>query len=280
MVVYDSYPNYKHGIFIFDSWSDTTPTLINITDAITVAPYGTAIFGVPQMTVLDNGNLLVATSYGTVLCDVTAASVSSVWDTDNDFAFVSSGVYEAADGTLYALGVDRSTLTGDPDVQSIWRLDAGGGLPTQVATIPAAYDDFITRQAGLTDVYLYSSTFQYSLGLYEWNSGIVTLDVQDNTGSQTGGSIVLLNAVGSAWTLNGSPITQSPDSDPLDYIIPIGILPDNKFYFIEEFAYDKNYLIRMDDPGTSPTEAYEYLSDGSGELQYYYYYYEPSSASL
>lgn len=279
--IYDSLGSFKSGIFEFDSWTDITPSFIDVTDTLSEINYSTELYAVPQMLVLDDGDLLVTTSYGAFRCDVAGNVISDIWEADrmsvSDFPFVSNGVYQGIDGTLFVLGVDRSTLTGDPDRQKIWQL-AAGGTKTEIASIPDVYDDFPTRQAGFTDVSLFANTYEYALGLYEWNSGVVTLDVMD--GSQTGGEIVFLTPSGSSWNLNGTPISQSPDSDPLDYVIPVGVLPDNKFYFIEEFAFDRNYLIRLDDPDTDPTEAYEYLLDGSGELQYYYNYFEASSDAL
>ena len=286
IIVYVNYgvlANYYSALLVYDGWTDSSPDLIDVTDVFTLTGIQSpsSAYSIPQMAVMSNGNVLVAATYGTFQCDVVSGSIVRVWETLSEFGFVSNGVVERSDGTIQVLGVDRSILpSGDTaNTVAVWQLLSDGSF-SEVASIPAGYDAFPDRQAGLMDVYLYYYNYEYSLGLYEWNSQIVMADFVDSL--STGGEIIILDGSGTTWDVVGTPLSQSPDSDALDYVIPLAVLPNNRFYFVEEVSGGNNFLIEMDTPTSIPGagDSYEYLLDGSGEVQYYYYYYESSGASL
>lgn len=279
MYVYMDYDasGVASAILCFDGWSDTTPDMIDVTSAIQVTQ-SSSFFGlqsVPQMTLLSDGAIIVATSNGVFKVDTVSNTISTVWETESIYTFVVNGVFESSDSNIYALGIDR--LNDDnTDRQKIWLLNSDGSM-THSADLPAAYNAFPAVDLA-SGVSINASNYSYLMGLYWWNSRVVTLKTMN--ASHTGGEIVFLDGSGSDWGLDGSPINQGPSSVDLDYIIPLGILPDNKFYFVEEQPpiENPNWIIRIDDPLSNPTESYDFLYDGSGgEFQYYYSLIEPGS---
>ena len=194
------------------------------------------------------------------------------WEGSNisdEYPFVVNGVYEDSDGDLYALGTDRSNSPTADSLQ-IYQLNSDGSI-SQEAEL-ASYNDFNSHVGEITS----ANYFYYLLGLYPVDGNIISIQFLDQVSGY--GQIHFFNGSGSSWSLDGSSIHSDGTTD-FSYLVPIGILPDNKFYCFEDTITDTNKktVIRVDDPDSKSISVFDVFSnfgEASVENSLYYYYYE------
>ena len=252
-------------ILIFNGWSDMTPEEVTVTSAL---PLGETYVSTQQMTVLNDGNLLVATSMGSYIVDISNLSITHYWETDSPYAFVGNGGCQDSNGNIFILGVDRVNGTAaDQILQKIWTVGTASSTDwTLESDLPSTYSDFCALDTTISSI----SSFTYLRGLYLWRDVVVSTRV--HSGLYSGGSIIFLDP--STWNSTGTPVENKPEGGTLDVIRPIGLLPDNKFYFIEDVTSGKDRIIRMDDPSDTDLEIFDFYSNPSGGIQDYYFYIE------
>ena len=259
-----------YSLIELNGWDSTTPNFTShtITNPFLNSMYSDEI-SVQEMLLMDDGNLLIATSYGAFIFDTTTNTITDKWENPGDKAFVINGAYQTSDGSIYVLGVDRNGLT--PAEQKIYQL-MDDNLKPEIASLPS-YNGFIASDATGD---LNSGTYIYLLGAQQWGSKIVSVIPQLTTYSGTEGSIVIFDPSGSTWSQSGTPINEESTSDPFEYLVPIGILPDNKFYFLEK---DTNYpesssifsLENSDNPVLNLFETFSNPSSSTNSILQYRY---------
>ncbi len=253
-------------ISALDGWS-TSITSSNITASL---PQNYS--SVQQILLLDNGNLALATSYGVVFYNTSTNSVTSTIDNGAaSYGLVINGIYQDENGDIYALGSDR--LSASPGIQRIYSVNTGS--KTLKADL-SSYNAFAAYP--LSSGYIDESMYSYMLGLYEWDSKIVSILSQDNPYSNTNGEVVFFNPSGSTWSTSGSPLKEESSGDPFLYLRPIGVLPNNKFYFIEKTNGSDRKIFSLNDSDDGTPTLFQYSNpSGTAVDSVYYYYSEPSS---
>lgn len=287
-VVY-SYPDSpgqrEHTLWIWDRWMDTTPE-IHILDS-TIFPYLDGVspfttYSVQQIDFSPDGSLLyLATSLGVIALNTADYSVSQVWPGDVvlepeltlNSIFSANGVYVAGDGTVYALageslGDDRNYA------QKIWTLNGDG-----------TYTEFTGSLAGLGGDNSYNlaeasgpidtTNMGFLWGLYGWEGKAVTVLPQFGLGDST------------IFTLDQTTWDDDPGTGPVNpsyptnsFLVPVGILPDNRFYYL---CFDRTNaalkLVFQSAPGGPATE-YSVMSYpcGSVDLGIFYHFANPMNS--
>ena len=277
-----SYVNYKTGqIYLFvsddvdislirlDGFNDSSPVISSLSGTA-MATYGYE-YSVQQMFPIKNGLEIVAVStVGAFSFNAETLAITETWVSQTPTMNIAlmNGGYEDSDGSIYVMGDYYSfelpsTVNG---VQRRWRLDSGTPNPVDVGALPSPYNNFD---------YSYSSNFKDSdyasmYGLFPWTDGTVMSVIgQSATGTETGGTILTLKD----WGLQGSPVDNG-----YDYLIPVGILPDNKFYIVNDSSSsskDKKVL-RMDNPSDGTPDERTFLIDPSSGYRSMFYYFDPA----
>ncbi|MDA3823084.1 MAG: hypothetical protein PF450_10825 [Bacteroidales bacterium] len=247
-----------------DNWNNPTYTGIDLSGVFDATSNNGFPLSVQQITPISDGSkLFVVTTQGAFTCDVssplTSGSIDDIWQTSdyNSSIILLNGGNEASDGSLYAmggfwdLGVNYELING---VQTIWQLNPGGGVPVEVSSLPSPHNDFSNGQ------YSSDSDFASMLGLYSWGDTIMSVKTQSSPYAQNGGTILTMN---NSWSLMGAPVDNS-----YDYLVPIGVLPDNRFYIVNEenpsgSSVNKG-IFRMDSPSGAASAVKTFLTNPSG----------------
>ena len=278
--------DYENGYFyfFFINYSTYTPYLARLTslsasslDYLALSSVFTDFnsddkFSVQQMSLIEDGDkLLVITTKGAITVDTSTMSISDTWDlydSSTSSITILNGGFEADDGTLYVMGGDYDSSGPVDGAQKIFSLGSSG--LTSVSSLPSSY-------SGFSDFYNYASSystfqclgFDSMLGLFPWGDNIMSVKTQDSQGSVSGGTVLSLT---NSWGLDDSV------DNSYNYLVPIGILPDNRFYIVNESVddYGTKDLLRMDSPSDSTPDSAEFLSSTYYGYQTMLYYFNPS----
>ena len=250
-------------ILILDGWDDATGQEVELFPDTIFTDYTYPDFSVQQMVVMEDGNILVLTTKGAFIFDTTTLKATDVWDNNSTYGFVCNGGYINSAGESIVLGLDRLNGTAaERQSHRIWTLGADN-VKNLRSSLPAEYADFDPL-----DTFLITNAYYYLKSLFSWDSLVVS--VNNKTTSNSGGSVVFFDP--ETWNTSGSPVENKPEGGTLDVVRAIGVLPNNKFYFIEDLdgfgAYDR--IMELDAPDDSSIEFYEFYNNPSGGIQEYY----------
>ena len=167
---------------------------------------------------------------------------------------------------LYVLGEKFDVYGAVEGTQKIYQLNSSQDL-TSINSLPATlnnFDGYPSSGSGIQGGTNYSSI----IGLYPWTGGAM-MTVKTQSGyTDTGGSIIQMKS----WSIVGS-----PDTDPAyHYLVPLGILPNNKFYIVNESISVAKSVLRMDSPDDTDPDLKVFMSNPSSQNQSMPYYFEPS----
>ena len=276
--------DYKNGIIYFATGAISgTPAIYSTTDMYSGATNDFDITpllsyndsSIQQLLVLKNGNLLVATAECAFIYDTKNKTSTTVWEGSNSgdsYPFIVNGVYESDDGSLFALGTDHSSNTASS--QRIYKLNSNGTISESNSL--SGYNEFADYGTAIYQ----SSFYYYLLGLFSVGSKMVSVQYRDSANPY--GQIVFYDDSGSTWPTDGSPIRDTGSTNSSSYIVPVGVLPDNRFYCIEEtyVETDTKKLLRLNDANTKSISVFDIYTNGSGAKNQnntlYYNYSEPS----
>ncbi|OQY32743.1 MAG: hypothetical protein B6241_09985, partial [Spirochaetaceae bacterium 4572_59] len=259
-------------IFLMNDW-DGAVEVFDISSTAFSSNGHNDSYSVQQIIQLADGNLLLAATFGVILFDTSLGSVTQVWENSGDLGLIANGIFQDDDGSYYFLGTDREETNPDFNKQNIMRL--GSSSYSDQASLPISYEGFFERDDGFSS----SDNYAYLTGLYEWGSKMVSVHTQEVAGSLLGGEVVLLDASGALWSVSGPPVDQDISGTDLQYLVPIGVLPDNKFYFIEEHVTDleDRKIYALSDPeNPSISTGFVFFtnpSDFTGYVQNSFYFY-------
>ncbi|MBF9018322.1 MULTISPECIES: hypothetical protein [unclassified Oceanispirochaeta] len=252
-------------IIKLDGFSSTVVDYVEVAPS-TVFPSYSFPYTVQQLYPIENGaKILATTTNGAFTFSTATMDIVDTWiskDLPNSITILNGG-YEAADGTLYVMGEDSDVYGAINNIQRILRLNSDGSMTT-VSSLPSPYNDF--SSSGLTS----GSGFASMIGLYPWTGEtVLSVKTQSTPYSDLGGVIVTMKN----WSLDSDPVDNS-----YNYLVPIGILPNNKFYIVNETTssiIDKT-MLRMNSPSDLTPDIKAFMSNPSGANQSMFYYFDPS----
>ncbi len=275
--IWASYDYGSYAMITMDGWDASDPTsistVVNIGSVVSNSTYSGNLT-VQQMLLLQNGNVLVASTHGSFLYDTNTDSVSTVWENPEGLSFVVNGLFQDEGGDIFALASDRAGSY--PESQVIFQLNSNGTW-TESAMFASNSGFALTY---ISDQYLDSifdeTDYIYPYGLYSWETKILTIIPQTVASSYSNGFIAIYTPSGNTWPESASPIDEESAGDSFNFLKPVGILPDNKFYFIEEVDTSNmtKKIFRLTDPDTLTLELYQAYSNGSGSYSPFLYMYQ------
>ncbi|MDC7234166.1 MAG: hypothetical protein PQJ58_13105 [Spirochaetales bacterium] len=278
-----SFVDYKNGyiyLYISDDYigqylyklDGFSTTVLDSLDVSSLPYYPSYNYSVQQMMLIENGSkLLVVGTPGAYTVSTSTFTMIDNWydvDTTNNTIFVFNGAMEDSDGTLYAMGAEYDYLNDTPvdGTQKIVKLNSDGSI-SNTDTLPSSYNGFPDRT--------YTSggrQLAAMIGLFSWEDRVISVLTQDTNFLEVGGQIIKMDN----WDLSGSPIS---DSSNFNYFNPVGILPDNRFYIVNETTDSSldQEVLRMNSANDSSVESKTFLTDPSGYAPMQYYFTDPSS---
>jgi len=227
-------------------------------------------FSVQQMYPVDGGSkILVTTTLGAFTFDPSKMAIVDRWVSPNfpSTNILLNGGYESSDGSLYVMGEEVNASSGTPvnGVQKIYKLTAGGSM-TFSNNLPDTYN--VLNNSDFSG----GSYFNSMIGLFPWSNGsVLSVKTQTTSSYSFGGGGVIVPLKN--WNLLGSPLNNS-----YDYLVPVGVLPDNKFYIVNETISSggKKKILRMSSPTDTSTESYIFMTNPSTMNTSMFYYFNPS----
>jgi len=231
-------------------------------------------YSVQQMFMPPEGSkILATTSNGAFTFDPDTLDIDKVWSTGSlsSSILTLTGGYEDSNGNLIASGAVSST---DSDVYiNLWNL--GSGSYTSRGSILGTSNryDLSTTDNGGTNTNggysINSNSFGTLLGIYPWKGSVMTVLTKNNFYTTSGPVLYAMS-----WNSSGTSLSSyNSVSDVVnyEYFVPVGVLPNNKFYLVNDRQYGGKDVLRMDDPNDSTLSIKAFLTNGSGSYMYYYF---------
>ncbi len=256
----------RRCLWRFDGWDDNAGALIDVDPGFF---YGNSTYSVQQIDLLNDGTLLLSTSRGCYTYDFSNELVLNKWEVSDTYSFVTNGAFQDANGDLFIMGLDRRNGDdADKVLQKIWNLSSDNSWSLS-AELPSDINDFIGLSGSLSSYVDYN----YLMGMHKWNSIYVSLNVYEDHSTSAYGSVRYFSRSDGTWQHYGSPF-EEPEEGKYRYFYPMGVLPDNKYYFYCVEDLTETRLFRLDSPEDTNADIYSFYSNSSPSEMFRYSYNE------